>query len=264
VANLRQTSGGRRRRANAGIYIKAPHHALTVITENADPSLATQGWIGDKPCLVTVDTTVARPDIGAAWPERQPNQRYTLQTVSGEALPVLKEVFLTLTLKIWVFVTNITNEFILELRAYDASVNVGRQTLRLAEEELSLWRSGAGPRPSRLLVVKDQVIPAQCEGIVMTRLESPLGVENGLVEPSPQAHPPQGLYIARTLVRHRREVPVRVLNDTSRDYKLTKGSPLDTESQSRGESTRSGIAPGPRLKPDITGRDCSGQTTVKQ
>jgi hypothetical protein len=39
---------------------------LTVIKENANPSLVTQGWVGDKPCLVTVDTgayvTVARPD----------------------------------------------------------------------------------------------------------------------------------------------------------------------------------------------------------
>jgi hypothetical protein len=57
-----------------------------------------------------------------------------------------------------------------------------------------------GPRPSSLIVAKDQVIPAQCEGIVMAKLESPLGVENGLAEPSPQAHPPEGIYIAKTLV----------------------------------------------------------------
>jgi hypothetical protein len=90
--------------------------------------------------------TVVRPDIAAGWPERQPNQRFKLQTVSGEALPVLKEVFLTLSLgrrplKIWVFVANITNDFILGLdilRAYDASVDIGRQTLRLAEEEIPL------------------------------------------------------------------------------------------------------------------------------
>jgi hypothetical protein len=137
---------------------------------------------------VTVDTgayvTVARPDIAAGWPERQLNQRFTLQTVSGEALPILKEVFLTLTLgrrplKIWVFVADISNEFILGLgilRAYDASMDIGRQTLRLAEEEVSLWSPGAGPRPSSLIVEEDQVIPAQCEGTVMARLESPFGV----------------------------------------------------------------------------------------
>jgi hypothetical protein len=56
----------------------------------------------------------------AGLSERQPNQRFTLQTLSGEALPIFKEVFLTLILgrgplKIWVFVASITNEFIWRL-----------------------------------------------------------------------------------------------------------------------------------------------------
>jgi hypothetical protein len=172
--------------------------------------------VGDKPCQVTVDTgtyvTVARPDTAAGWPERQPNRSLTLQMVSGEALPILKEALLTLTpgrhpLKIWVSVTDITNELILGLnvlRAYDASVDIGLQTLRLAEEEVSLWSPGVRPRPSNLVVAEDQVISAQGEGIVMAKLERPLGVENGVVESSPQAHPPE----ARTLVRDSREVPV--------------------------------------------------------
>jgi hypothetical protein len=62
---------------------------------------------------------------------------------------------------------------------------------------------GEGPRLSSLVVAKYQIIPAQCEGIVMARLESPLGVESGLVDPSPQARPPQGIYIAKTLVKDR-------------------------------------------------------------
>jgi hypothetical protein len=119
--------------------VKPPCYALTVITEKAGPSLVTQGCVGDKPCLVTVGTgayvTVARPDVAAGWPERQPNPSLTLQTVSGEALPILKEAFLTLTLgrhplKIWGFVADITNEFILGLEvlsAYDASVKIGRK-----------------------------------------------------------------------------------------------------------------------------------------
>jgi hypothetical protein len=113
------------------------------------------------------------------------------------------------------------------LRAYDATVDIGRQILRLAEEEVSLWSPGEWPRPSSLLVAEDQVIHAECEGIVMARLESPLGVESGLVELSPQAYSPQGIYIARTLVQDRREVPVRVLHTTThRDQKITRGSPL--------------------------------------
>jgi hypothetical protein len=107
--------------------------------------------------------------------------------------------------KIWVFVTNITNEFILGvdiLRAYDAYVDIRRQMLRLAEEEVSLWSPGVGFHPSSLLVAKDHVIPAQCEGIVMARMENPLGIENGLV-PSLQVPPLEGIYIARTLVQDR-------------------------------------------------------------
>jgi hypothetical protein len=150
VANNREKSEGRRRRAKAGVFIKAPRHALMVITENADPGLGTRGLGGDKQCLVTVDTganlTVARPDIAAGWPESQPDQRFRLQTASGEALPILREVFLTLNLgraplKIWVFVSTITNVFILGvdiLRSYNESVDIGRKTLSLAEEELSL------------------------------------------------------------------------------------------------------------------------------
>jgi hypothetical protein len=207
---------------------------LTGTTTKADTGLVTQGSVGDKPCLVTVDTgayvIVARPDMAAGWPERQPNPNLALQMVSGEALPIMKEVFLTLTLgrrplKIWVFVADITDELILGLdvlRAYDVSVDTGRQTLRLAEEEASLWNPGAGPCPSSLVVAKDKVIPARCEGIIIARLESPIGVENGLVEPSPQAHPPEGIYIARTLVQDRQEVPFRVLNATHRDQKLTR------------------------------------------
>jgi hypothetical protein len=94
---------------------------------------------------------------------------------------------------------------------------LGRQTLRLEEEEVSLWSPWARPRPSSLVVAKDQVIPAQCEGVVMARLESSLGVENSLAEPSPEAHLPGGQ-------TNRLEVPERVLNATRRDQKLTKGS----------------------------------------
>jgi hypothetical protein len=126
--------------------------------------------------------------------------------------------------------TSFQSSFIMQwmdiLRAYDATVDTGRQTLSLAEEEVSLWSPGEGPRPSGLVVAKDQVISAQCEGIMMARLESPLGVESGLAELSPQTCPPQGLYIARTVVQDRREVPVRVLNTTHRDQKLARGSLL--------------------------------------
>ncbi|XP_023721645.1 uncharacterized protein LOC111872215 [Cryptotermes secundus] len=59
----------------------------------------------------------------------------------------------------------------------------------------------------------------------MARMENHLGVENGLVEPNPQAHQPEGIYVARTLVQDCQEVPVRVMNVTHKDQKLRRGSP---------------------------------------
>jgi hypothetical protein len=115
--------------------------------------------------------------------------------VSGEALPILKEVFLTLTLgrcplKIWVFVASITILGLDILCAYDTSMDLGHQMLRPAVE----------PQPCNLVVGNDQVILAQCEGVVMAQLESPIGVENGLIETNPGAHDPEGLCISRTFV----------------------------------------------------------------
>jgi hypothetical protein len=60
----------------------------------------------------------------------------------------------------------------------------------------------------------------------MARLGNPLGVEKGLVEPSPEAHANEALYIARTLLRDSRKVTVRALNATRRDRKLRKRSHL--------------------------------------
>jgi hypothetical protein len=67
----------------------------------------------------------------------------------------------------------------------------------------------------------------------MARLESPLGVENGLVEVSPEAYGPEELYMARTLVRNRRLIPVRVLNASCHNQKPARGNPWYTVSQAR-------------------------------
>jgi hypothetical protein len=66
---------------------------------------------------------------------------------SGVTIRVSKEELAELTLgqstlKIWVFVAEITDEFILGLgvlRANDASVDLGRHMLQLGREEVS-WR----------------------------------------------------------------------------------------------------------------------------
>jgi hypothetical protein len=126
-------------------------------------------------------------------------------------------------------VADITDELILGLdilHAYDASVDLRRQMLRLGDEEVSLWSPQMDPQPSRLIVADDLLITAQCERVVVAQLESPLGVGNGPIEPISEAHVPEGIYIARTFVRDQREVPVRFLNVTLPDQKLAKGFPV--------------------------------------
>jgi hypothetical protein len=59
------------KRGNAGIYIKAPYHTLTIIMERSNPSIVKQGWFDDRPRLVTVNikvyVVVVRSDITARW-----------------------------------------------------------------------------------------------------------------------------------------------------------------------------------------------------
>jgi hypothetical protein len=67
-----------------------------------------------------------------------------VQEGSGRTIPVVREALVELTLgqralKFWVFVADITDEFVLgldNLRAYEASVDVGRHVLRLGQEEV--------------------------------------------------------------------------------------------------------------------------------
>jgi hypothetical protein len=67
------------------------------------------------------------------------------QTVSGEAIPVLKEALFDLTLRwwalaIWVFVAEVTQEFIVGLdilRAYNESLELGHHLLRMGREKVT-------------------------------------------------------------------------------------------------------------------------------
>jgi hypothetical protein len=80
--------------------------------------------------------TIARPDVPAGWPTREPSLRCMLQTASWETLPALKESLLELVLgwnPIRTFVVQITDEFILGLdfmHANEASVDLRCHVLR--------------------------------------------------------------------------------------------------------------------------------------
>jgi hypothetical protein len=73
-------------------------------------------------------------------------------------------------------------------------------------------------------MANDQVIPEQCEGGLTARLQNPTE-RKIVVEPSPEAHTPEGLYILGTLVHGRQEVSLGFLNATCRERKLKKRPP---------------------------------------
>jgi hypothetical protein len=62
-----------------------------------------------------------------------------------------------------------------------------------------------------LMLGSDEVIPARCEGVVIARLERPLEAANSAVEPSLKSFHLEGLYMAGTLGKVWRTVPVRML-----------------------------------------------------
>jgi hypothetical protein len=138
----------RTRRGVSEPSITPPRFTIKVLAEWAKGSLTADGWRQERPCRVTIDTeasaTVARPDIVAGLPERELSRPYMLQTASGKTIPVVKEARVELTmgrrtLRSWVFVVDIADDFILgldSLRAYDASVDIGRRVLRLGQDEV--------------------------------------------------------------------------------------------------------------------------------
>jgi hypothetical protein len=57
-----------------------------------------------------------------------------------------------------VFVVEVTDELILGLNilcAFDSSEDLGRDLLRLGQEELTLWRPGSQPKSAKFSVVGD-------------------------------------------------------------------------------------------------------------
>jgi hypothetical protein len=84
---------------------------------------------------VTIDTgasvTISRSDIVEGQPDRKPSRACVLQSASGETIPIeeyLDELTLRRrALRIWVFVAEVTDEFVLGLdvlRAYYLSVDL--------------------------------------------------------------------------------------------------------------------------------------------
>jgi len=79
-----------------------PRFNLNIPGHETYDSLIAEGWVQGKPCQVTIDTgalvTIARPEIFAGQPERNPSRTYVLQTDSVETIPVFNDAFVELIL----------------------------------------------------------------------------------------------------------------------------------------------------------------------
>jgi hypothetical protein len=87
----------------------------------SNASLNTDGWTGDKPCLVTIDTrayvTTARQNTAPGLPKRKQSIPYILTMALEKILPMLKEALVEMTLgqspmHIWMFTPEIADKFI--------------------------------------------------------------------------------------------------------------------------------------------------------
>jgi hypothetical protein len=106
----------------------------------SNDSLNAKGWIGNKSCLVTINTRtsmiIAQPNITIGLPDRQQTWPYVLQMASGETLLVFIETLLELALewhlvRTWVSTAKIINKFILRLglHAYDVTRDLESRVL---------------------------------------------------------------------------------------------------------------------------------------
>jgi hypothetical protein len=96
---LRETTKSQREVAAASVP-SPPRFTINVLAKWAEDSLIDDGWIQERPCRLTSDTgasvTITGPDV-AGLSERKMSLPYILQTVSGETIPVMKEVCVKLT-----------------------------------------------------------------------------------------------------------------------------------------------------------------------
>jgi hypothetical protein len=130
-----------------------PHHLNAPKTsETVCENLKVDGWIGEKQCLVTVDTgaasTMVRPELAEGLPEREMSVVTHLQSVSGHRIPVLKEVLVTLNLgkcqiTTWALVANTVAEFTLGIEvmyAYGVILDLKHHLLQIGGQAVPLRR----------------------------------------------------------------------------------------------------------------------------
>ena len=183
--------------------------------------------------------SIVRPDVlsGVSQELIQPVSS-CLRTVTGERAPIHGKGQLQLGIgsliipqELWV--ADIHDECILGLdflQSHGCQVNLRDGALILRGEEVPLKRSPAAPEPTcyKAVLTEGVCLPPLSEVVVPVRVDgTEADYQWGLLEPTRIPSSLDGLAIARTLVDlQRKQIPLRVMNLSSRQQIINKGTEL--------------------------------------
>ncbi|UYV69000.1 K02A2.6-like, partial [Cordylochernes scorpioides] len=148
-----------------------------------------------------------------------------------------------------VLVADIEDEFILGMdiiREHGFTFDPTQGILRLGDESFVLSTEGEKCEGVRLFACENGCVSGNCEGVIMTVAEAPLGSGVGLIEPTCDAR--QNLLVARAIVKTAdKKVPVRLANVFPSGISIRKGdflavcSPISRIATTEGTNCQSRV-----------------------
>ncbi|UYV64719.1 K02A2.6-like [Cordylochernes scorpioides] len=177
-----------------------------------------------------------------------------LRTVTGDTAPIEGELDVDIRLggtrfDHRVLVADIEDEFILGMdiiREHGFTFDPTQGILRLGDESFVLSTEGEKCEGVRLFACENGCVSGNCEGVIMTVAEAPLGSGVGLIEPTCDAR--QNLLVARAIVKTAdKKVPVRLANVFPSGISIRKGdflavcSPISRIATAEGTNCQSKV-----------------------
>ncbi|UYV61797.1 K02A2.6-like, partial [Cordylochernes scorpioides] len=177
-----------------------------------------------------------------------------LRTVTGDTAPIEGELDVDIRLggtrfDHIVLVADIEDEFILGMdiiREHGFTFDPTQGILRLGDESFVLSTEGEKCEGVRLFACENGCVSGNCEGVIMTVAEAPLGSGVGLIEPTCDAR--QNLLVARAIVKTAdKKVPVRLANVFPNGISIRKGdflavcSPISRIATTEGTNCQSRV-----------------------
>ncbi|UYV74279.1 K02A2.6-like [Cordylochernes scorpioides] len=213
--------------------------------------------VNSKKIKATVDTgamvSLIRKDALRTAP-RPLHRKMMLRTVTGDTAPIEGELDVDIRLggtrfDHRVLVADIEDEFILGMdiiREHGFTFDPTQGILRLGDESFVLSTEGEKCEGVRLFACENGCVSGNCEGVIMTVTEAPLGSGVGLIEPTCDSR--QNLLVARAIVKTAdKKVPVRLANVFPSGISIRKGdflavcSPISRIATAEGTNCQSKV-----------------------